>query len=398
MTQSHPLRAVRPVIADLAPSRIRQVANAAMDRDDVLAFWFGESDQPTPAFIREAARTSLDRAETFYSQNLGRPALRAAIAGYLSSLRGIQLDTGRVAVTASGVSAIMLAGQMLLSPGDKAVIVTPIWPNIAEIPRILGAQVQRFALVNRDGRWQLDVERLLGVLTPDVRLLVINSPNNPTGWTISSEAQAVILDHCRRHGIWILSDEVYERLTFAPSAVAAPSMLELAAPEDRLIVVNSFSKAWRMTGWRVGWLVLPPDLVSDLEKVIEYNTSCVPVFAQQGAIAALTDPRGEEEVAALRDGLAASRSLLRSGLARLPGIELPDAAGAMYAFFRVAGQNDSLALAKALVGEVGLGLAPGVAFGPEGEGWLRWCFAASPNKIAQGLERLGRYLDTHSQP
>lgn len=397
MTIAQQRSTVRAEIAALAPSRIRQVANAAMDRDDVLAFWFGESDQPTPDFIRDAAQQSLDRAETFYSQNLGRPALRAAIATYQSRLRGITLEADRVAVTGSGVSAIMLAAQMLLSPGDRAVVLGPIWPNVAEIPRILGALVERFPLTNRSGRWQLDLPRLLATLRPDVRLLVLNSPNNPTGWTISSAEQRAILLHCRRHGIWILSDEVYERLIFEPARGAAPSMLDLATPEDRLIVVNSFSKAWRMTGWQIGWLVVPPDLIPDLEKVIEYNTSCVPVFVQQGAIAALTDPRGEAEVMAQRASLTASRELLRSGLVALPGVELPEAAGAMYAFFRIDGHTNSLALAKALVSEVGLGLAPGIAFGAEGEGWLRWCFAASSDKIAVGLERLGRYLATHSQ-
>jgi aspartate/methionine/tyrosine aminotransferase len=229
-------------------------------------------------------------------------------------------------------------------------------------------------------------------LTPQVRLLVVNSPNNPTGWTIEREDQQRLLAHCRRHGIWMLSDEVYERLCFRPGQPVAPSMLAVAEPEDRLMVINSFSKAWRMTGWRIGWLTMPEGLMADLPKVIEYNTSCVPGFVQRGAEAAITDPRSEESVAELRDGLIASRTALIDGFRGIGGIEAPDADGAMYTFFRIAGHAESLATARALVAEVGLGLAPGSAFGPEAEGWLRWCYAADRGKITDGLERLARFL------
>ena len=386
-----PLRA-RDSIRALSTSRIREIANAGMDRSDIAAFWFGESDLPTPDFIREAAMRSLGASETFYTQNLGRPALREAIAAYESRLHGRTLEPARVAVTGSGVSALMLASQLVVGPGDRVVVVTPIWPNIAEIPKILGAEVERQPLAIANGRWQLDLDRLLAALTPDTRMLIVNSPNNPTGWTIEPQAQRMLLAHCRKHGIWILSDEVYERLVFRPGLDAAPSFLGMAEPEERLIVVNSFSKAWRMTGWRVGWLTIPTALEGELTKIIEYNTSCVPGFVQQGALAALTDPRGEVAVAELRDGLVRSRALLLEGLGDFDGVNVPEAEGAMYAFFRIAGQEDSMALAKRLVAEVGLGLAPGTSFGPEGEGYLRWCFAAVEEKIADGLDRLGRFV------
>ena len=187
----------------------------------------------------------------------------------------------------------------------------------------------------------------------------------------------MLLEHCRKHGIWVLSDEVYERLVFRPGLEAAPSFLGIAEPEERLIVVNSFSKAWRMTGWRVGWLTIPAALEGELTKIIEYNTSCVPAFVQEGALAALTDPRGEAAVAELREGLVRSRARLLDGLGALDGVSVPEADGAMYAFFRLAGHADSVALAKQLVAEVGLGLAPGSSFGPEGDGYVRWCFAAA---------------------
>lgn len=244
-----------------------------MDRDDILKFWFGESDQPTPEFIRAAAIGSLASEHTFYTQNLGLPELREAIAAYSSQLHDIGLGSDRIAVTAAGVSAIMIAAQAILSPGDRVVVVTPVWPNVVEIQHILGAKVERVPLGISEGRWSLDVERLLGALTLDTVMLVINSPNNPTGWTMPPEQQAIIMDHCRRLGIWVLVDEVYERLVYSGER-AAPSMLRQAGANDRLIVVNSFSKSWRMTGW----LTLPAALVGQVEKLIEYNTSCTPEF------------------------------------------------------------------------------------------------------------------------
>lgn len=380
----------RPVIQDLSASLIREVANAGMGRTDIMPFWFGESDQPTPRFIREAAMASLERGETFYSQNLGRPYLREAIAAYLSGLHLRAIGTEQVAATGSGVSALMLAMQMVLSPGDRVVAVTPLWPNIVEIPRILGAGVTRVPLEVANGSWSLDVERLLAALTPETRLCIINSPNNPTGWTIEPGALDAILSHCRRHGIWLLCDDVYERLVHDPALRSAPSVLARAEPEDRVISVNSFSKAWSMTGWRIGWIAGPAPLVADLTKVVEYNTSCILEPVQRAATMALQ--QGEPEVDRLRAALRASREQLVAGLRALPGTIVPEAGGAMYVFFRIAGEDDSLALAKRLVAEAGLGLAPGAAFGPEGEGWLRWCHAVAPAKLDDGLHRLASFL------
>ncbi|AEQ52873.1 pyridoxal phosphate-dependent aminotransferase [Pelagibacterium halotolerans] len=381
----------RPQVSALSSSRIRDIANAGMGRADIAAFWFGEGDEVTPAFIREAAQKALADGETFYVHNLGLPQLREAVASYENKLQGINSSPERIAITGSGVSALMIANQLIVSPGDKVVVITPIWPNITEAPRLLGANIVRFPLNVTDGKWSLDLDRLLATLTADTRMVIVNAPNNPTGFTLDQETQKTILEHCRRHGIWVLSDEVYERLIFDGND-AAPSMLRHAEPEDRIIRVNSFSKSWRMTGWRLGWLTLPLALMPDVPKVIEYNTSCAPSFVQKGGLAALTDPRGEETVAALRSGLRASRSALLDGLTRMDRIEIPDAQGAMYAFFRITGEPDDMATAKALVADHGLGLAPGSAFGPEGAGWLRWCFAAKPEKIAIGLERLERFL------
>ncbi|WP_417307672.1 pyridoxal phosphate-dependent aminotransferase [Devosia sp.] len=380
----------RPVAQALKPSLIRDVANAGMGRDDILPFWFGESDLPTAGFIREAAMHSLERGETFYSQNLGRPYLREALSGYLSTLHGRPIAPDRIAATSSGLSGLMLASQMLLSPRDRVVAVTPLWPNVTEIPQILGADVVRVPLSVADGRWSLDLDRLLAALTPETRLLIVNSPNNPTGWTIDDAAVDALTAHCRRHGIWIVADDVYERLIYDPARRSAPSFLTRYQDGDRIISANSCSKAWSMTGFRTGWLVLPEVLQADLTKLIEYNTSCIPEPMQRAATVAVTE--GENEVTALKARLSESRALLVEGLRALPGVTVPEAGGAMYVFFAIDGQDDTLALAQRLVAEVGLGLAPGAAFGPEGRGWLRWCHSATPAKLADGLERLRRFL------
>jgi aspartate/methionine/tyrosine aminotransferase len=267
--------------------------------------------------------------------------------------------------------------------------VVPLWPNLQEIPKILGATVATVPLQFSASGWKLDVQRLLDELKPGTRALFLNSPNNPTGWTISREAQRAILEHCRRHGIWLVADDAYERLYFGESAVA-PSFLDLAQPGERLISANTFSKSWLMTGWRLGWLVVPPELMADLGKLIEYNTSCAPVFVQRAAIAAVTE--GEPVIAHTRERFRRARDFLIGNLQTLKKVQVAVPDGAMYAFFRIDGMADSLAFCKRLVREQGLGLAPGSAFGPEGEGYVRWCFAASEARLADGVSRLARAL------
>jgi aspartate/methionine/tyrosine aminotransferase len=378
----------RPAVRALVASEIREVANAGMGDPDILPFWFGEPDEVTPAYIREAAVASLDAGETFYNQNFGIPELRGAIAAYVSRLHQA-VAPDNIAVTASGMSALMLTVEALISHGDRVVCVTPLWPNLTEIPKILGAEVLRQPLTFGPGGWTLDVDRLIAALTPGTRAVMINSPNNPTGWTLDPRSQQAILEHCRRHGIWIVADDVYERLCYTGGR-CAPSFLDLAEPDDRLVSTNSFSKAWLMTGWRLGWIVAPPALMPDLGKLIEYNTSCSPVFVQRAGVVAIND--GEPTIAHTLQRYRHARRFLVDALCALPGIQaaLPD--GAMYVFFRIAGVNDSLAFCKRLVREARLGLAPGSAFGPEGNGFVRWCFAASEQRLADGVGRLASFL------
>ena len=382
---------MRQVILNLEESRIREVANAGMGRADVLAFWFGESDEVTPDFIRQAAIDSLNKGETFYSHNLGLLELREAISEYMSARHG-PIGVDRLAVTSGGVNALMLAMQQLVDAGDEVVAVTPVWPNLTAQPAIMGARVTCVALQPVNGAWVLDMAQLLGNVTASTKLLILNAPNNPTGWTLSRAEQQQILDHCRRTGTWILADEVYERLYYEPTANGcAPSFLDVAQADDRLVVVHSFSKSFLMTGWRLGWLVMPPAMTPHMSKLVEFNTSCASVFTQRAGVAALkgTDAVTPQVVAHLKQ----CRDTLIPLLQAIPGVQVAPALGGMYAFFKLQGHEDSLATAKRLVVEAGLGLAPGDAFAPEARGWLRWCFASKDLKrLEQGVDRLKAWL------
>lgn len=386
---------MRDVIHRLQESKIREVANAGLGRAEVLAFWFGEGDEVTPDFIRQAAIDSLQQGETFYSHNLGLPELRAAIAAHVSRLHGAQQPIGmeRIAVTSGGVNALMLAMQALVEAGDEVVAVTPVWPNLTAQPLIMGARLRCVSLQPANGAWTLDLDALLAAVTGATRVLILNAPNNPTGWTLTRDEQQRILDHCRRTGTWIVADEVYVQLYYGADQAnaCAPSFLDIASAEDRLIVVGSFSKSFLMTGWRLGWLVLPATLTHDMGKLIEFNTSCASVFTQRAALVALQ--RADEITPRVVAQLKAGRDTLVPLLQALPGVQLAMPAGGMYAFFRLDGHPDSLATAKRLVVEAGLGLAPGEAFAPEAAGWLRWCFASrEPQRLVQGVERLKVWL------
>jgi aspartate/methionine/tyrosine aminotransferase len=382
---------MRKTVLDLEESKIREVANAGMGRSDVLAFWFGESDEATPEFIREAAIASLRAGETFYAHNLGLPELREAISAYTSKLHG-PVGSERIAVTSGGVNALMLACQAVVDAGDEVVAVTPVWPNLPAQALIMGAKLKRVSLTPRAGAWTLDLQKLLSAITPATRLLIVNAPNNPTGWTLSRDEQQAIVEHCRKTGTWMLADEVYERLYFEPTSNGcAPSFLDVARPDDRLIVTHSFSKSFLMTGWRLGWLVMPAAVTHHMGKLIEFNTSCASVFTQRAALEAIR--RTDEVTPRVVAHLKACRDTLVPLLQALPGVQLTPAKGGMYAFFKLDGYDDSLALAKQLVAEAGIGLAPGNAFAPEAQGWLRWCFASKDvARLRQGVDRLATWL------
>ena len=378
----------REAVQGLDGSLIRAVSTEGAGVPDVIRLWFGEPDAVTPAFIRDAAKRALDDGETFYNSNYGIDPLRAAITGYQARLgRGAAFE--RICVTASGVNAVMLACQALLAPGDRVVVIEPYWPNLVGIPRVLGAEVASVPLALRDGCWSVDLEALLAALTPGTRLAILNAPGNPTGCMLSREQQRAVLAHCRERGIWIIADDVYERVVF--EGTAAPSFLDIAEAEDRVVGVNSFSKSWAMTGWRLGWITAPVALMPSLGKLSEFNVSCSPPFVQRAGIAAIE--RGEAFIAETMARYRQARDLACARLGAIPGVSVPVPGGAMYCFFAVAGCGDSLALARRLLHEAHVGLAPGRAFGASGEGCLRLCFAVGLERLEQACERIATLLD-----
>jgi aspartate aminotransferase len=381
---------VRDAIRDLSVSRIAQVSALGMGDPAVIPLWYGEGDLPTPEFIGAAASEALRAGHTFYTYKAGLPELRATIADYLSGLYGRAINAERVAVSSSGMTALMLVAQALIDAGDNLVIVAPVWPNIAAAVSIMGGEPR---LVSLDplpqGGWRLDPERVFAACDSRTRGIFVNSPSNPTGWVVSAEEIATLLAFARRRGLWLIADEVYARIVYGNRA--APSFLAQADPEDRLIAVNSFSKNWAMTGWRLGWMTMPPDLLPTMEKLIEFNTSGSPTFLQPAGIVAVRD--GEPFIASFVARCRAARDVAIDALRTCHRVEVGRPEGAFYAFFRVAGVEDSLAFAKELLHRTKVGLAPGSAFGPMSEGYLRLCFARDPAQVAEAVERLRPMLD-----
>ncbi len=379
---------VRSAVRALRTQEIREVANFAGDTPGVLKFWFGESTLPTPEVIREAGAAAIMAGRTMYAPTLGIPELRSELGNYLATFDR-RVDIERIAVTNSGVTALMLTMQMIVNPGDEVVVVTPVWPNMCEIPKILGAEVRCVSLRFGARGWFLDLQHLLESLHPGIKALIINSPNNPTGWTLTRSEQERILERCRRSGIWLISDDVYERLYF--QGRCAPSFLNLADARDRFVSCNSFSKAWRMTGWRVGWAVLPEGVAPEFGKLIEYNSSCAPPFVQLAARTALI--AADAEVDSLVALIRSNQRKLYALLETLDAIEAgAPARGGMYAFFRVKGLRSSLSLCKRLISEARLGLAPGSAFGSEAPDFLRWCLAVDGGQLEEGVGRFARFM------
>ncbi len=376
----------------LRASRIISVARLAFSRPDTEFLCFGESDQPSPAVAITALTASIGRGETRYPDVRGLPTLRHAIADYLSGLHQRPVGEDRVVVTASGMAALAISLSAIVRAGDRVVLHEPAWPNAGNAARLHGAEVEALPLDARpDGRFHLDLGRLSAALA-GARCFILNSPNNPTGWTATREELREILALCRRHGCWLISDEVYSRLVYDGSD-AAPSILDLAEPDDRVIVCNSFSKTWVMTGWRLGWLIAPPGVRDELTEVVEITHSGVAPFIQQAGLAAIADRATTEN---FRAHCGEGRAIAARFLATLPGVRYASPDGAFYAFLKVEGAGDSLALAQRLVTQHGIAVAPGIAFGDSGEGWLRVCYAVAPDRLTRALGRLAEGLVTRS--
>ncbi len=381
---------VRDAIRELPGSRIAEISALGMGDPEVIPLWYGEGDLPTPDFIGTAAAAALRAGHTFYTYKAGLPELRATLADYMAGLYGRPIGAERVAVSSSGMTALMLVTQALIDAGDNLVIIAPVWPNIAAAVSIMGGEPRLVSLDPLpEGGWRLDPERVFAACDSRTRGIFVNSPSNPTGWVISAEEIATLLSFARRRGLWVVADEVYARIVYGNRP--APSFLDQAAPEDRLIVVNSFSKSWAMTGWRLGWMTIPPDLLPVMEKLVEFNTSGSPTFLQHAGIAAIRG--GEPFIARFVARCRAARDVAIDALRACRRVEVARPEGAFYAFFRVDGVGDSLAFAKELLSHAKVGLAPGSAFGPMGEGYLRLCFARDPAQITEAVERLRPLFD-----
>jgi aspartate/methionine/tyrosine aminotransferase len=387
------MTAIRDAILRLDRNGIASVSYKALGRREVTPLWFGESDVVTPEFIRAGAKKALDDGRTFYTFARGVTELREEIARWMTRQCGRALDVERVTVPGAAMMGVQIALQCVCEAGDNVAIVSPMWPNIFQAVRGLGAE-PRFVRLHggRDGApWALDLGKLFAACDKRTKAIFFASPGNPTGWIMRVEEQRAILEFARQRGIAIISDEVYTPIVYD---VSAPSFAALADDEDDVFIVNSFSKAWAMTGWRVGWLIHPLKLRVQMTEMSAYNNTGATTFAQYGALTALRD--GEEFIAFMRDMSRKGRDIVEAFLETQNRMSWSKPEGAFYGFIAVDGMSDSVAFAKRLVEEAKVGVAPGIAFGPAGDKdndrFIRICFAQSGKLLEDALGRLGKAL------
>ncbi|MFQ5535319.1 MAG: pyridoxal phosphate-dependent aminotransferase [Sphingomonadales bacterium] len=382
-------RRLRAPVLNLPEQSIVDIAKLGRGRNDVIPLWFGEGDLQTPKFICDAASRAMAEGKTFYTQVNGVPEFREELSRYMSGLYGTPIDAGRITVTAGGMGAIMLCAQLLVDDGDNVVVVDPIWPNIRGIIQVMGGESRPVLKHCGHDGWSLDLDEVAAACDERTKAVFVNSPCNPTGWVMMREQQRELLEFCRARGIWVIADEVYARLAF--DAPHAPSFLQIAEPDDRLLVINSFSKAWAMTGWRLGWLTHPPELFDTMGKLMLFTTSGATTFAQAGAITALRD--GEEFVARVRERCRTGRDIVCAALEAMPRAQLlARPKGAMYVYFQVQGFEDSHAFCTEAIEKTGVGLAPGTNFGPGSEQFVRLCCFRAADQLAQAMSRLEAIL------
>lgn len=385
------MKPYRDEIESLEQNGIARVALKRLNDPRVIPLWFGEGDAVTPSFIRDAAKRALDEGQTFYTHTRGRPELRGALKRYLDGLYGIDLDERRITVPGSAMLGITIAAQMVLTTGDHGLIVGPAWPNVAAVFRITGARLSFVRQRLTENGWQLTADEIIASVEPATRAIFVNSPCNPTGWVMAPEEQSKLLEFARRERILIIADEVYHRTVF--DGDHAPSFLSIARDDDPVVVVNGFSKAWAMTGWRIGWVVTPLAYEIRWAALSECFNTTTNVFAQLGAVAALE--QGEAFVRSQQAQFKGGRALVDAAFAGHRLIDHTSPAGAFYAFPRVRGCTDSLAFAEGLLSEEDVGIAPGYTFGPGNDAHFRICFARSHERLEEGLGRIVRYVERH---
>jgi aspartate/methionine/tyrosine aminotransferase len=373
----------REQIEELEDSPIVEVFRSGWRLPGLIAMWAGEADVPTPEFICAAASRALHEGRTFYSYDRGLPALREALIAYHRRLWGVEIPDARISLTLSGMNAVMLVAQATVQPGDNVVAITPSWPNIMRAMQINGAAVRQVMLGRGNAGWRLDLEALFEACDARTRVIYLASPGNPTGWQIERPEAERILSFARERGIAILADEVYHRIVY--DRPVGFSFLEIARPDDPVFVVNSFSKAWAMTGWRLGWVVFPEGGLNIFEKLIQFNTSGGLEFLQAGCIAALE--QGEDFVRSFVERCRAGRDVVNTRLGAMPRVTNIPGSGAFYAMFAVEGVTDTLTFCKRAVQEARIGMAPGTAFGRGAEHLVRLCYAKSPENLHEAMDR-----------
>jgi hypothetical protein len=374
-------------------SRIRELAEIAMSMDGVLKLYFGESNLPTPEYIKRAAQKAMADGFTFYTENAGLPSLRKALARYYQELHGLELDpAGEFVITASGVQALNVGIRCVLDPGDEALVLTPAWPNGASIVAMANAVAIEIAHPLVGDRYQIDFAALEAAVTPRTRMLLYTSPSNPLGWVATVDEQGQLLEFARRHKLWLMADEVYERLNYTgPKPTSpVPSILKLATRDDAVIVAQSFSKTYCMTGWRLGWLIARRDLCARATQLNEFIISHAPSMAQRAAETALL--WGENTLCEMLVRLRQNRDFCLAALSKMPGVTVPKPDGAFYLFPKIDGVSDSFDFCKRLLMDTKVGLAPGVAFGAGGEGSVRICYAAELQIVQEAMARLSMFM------
>ncbi|TMI98436.1 MAG: pyridoxal phosphate-dependent aminotransferase [Alphaproteobacteria bacterium] len=377
--------ALRREAAAAPESGIVEAMNYGRRREAVTPLWAGEGDLATPAFICEAATRSLAAGETFYTWQRGIPELREALARYHTMLYGRTFGPEEFYVTGSGMQAIQIVLAMVAGAGDEVLIPTPTWPNAAAAAGIAGARATEVPMSFGNDGWSLDLDRLAAAVTPNTRALFVVSPSNPTGWTATREDLLALLALARRHGLWTIADETYARFWYGDGA-RAPSFFDVMDAEDRVLFVNTFSKNWAMTGWRIGWIAAHPSLGQVIENMIQYSTSGVAAFMQRAAVAALE--RGESFVAHLIERARRGREISCGALAATGRVRFAQPQGAFYLFFSVDGETDTRRLVMRLIDEARAGLAPGTAFGAGGERFVRLCFARNAEQLQAAVDRV----------
>jgi aspartate/methionine/tyrosine aminotransferase len=379
------MHGLRPAITTLRAQHISEVSRLALGDPDVIALWFGESDLVTPDFVRDAAKRALDQGKTFYDHAGGIKPLREALVAYMARIHGVTIPLNRVLVPGSAMLCISMAVGMMVAPGDNIVVISPVWPNVSLVIESRGAEARHVPLLARDGHFHLDLDQVAAQIDARTRAVFVASPGNPTGWIMDRAQQKQLLDLTRSKKIGLIADEVYTRLVY-DGQPAAPSFLEIATDDDLVFVVNTFSKAWAMTGWRIGWMVTPAAASAQFNTMAMIENTGATVFAQYAAIEALE--KGEDFVAQIIAKCRAGRDRVEARLSQHPRIQWMRPDGAFYAYFGVAGMDNSLQFAQDLVRKARVGLAPGSAFGPGNDGYLRLCFAQSAERLDIALDRL----------